>query len=95
MNELLSHWMPNPDRAPAGLSGLLLVVVFLATSAYGSSHVAVWARLAFGLIFVAGFLLCVVSVVRERSRLFGYLGISASVLYLFGVMTTFLLALVA
>lgn len=92
MIELLSHWMPEPERAPAGLTGLLLVVAFLAASAY-EQHIAVWSRLAVDFGFVAGVALCVHSVARERSRLFGYLGISASVLYLFGALTTSLLAL--
>jgi xanthine/uracil/vitamin C permease (AzgA family) len=94
MTELLSHWMPQPERAPAGLAGVLLLVAFLAASTY-VSQMSVWTELGLAVAFIAGVMLCVASVARERSRLFGYLGISASVLYLFGLLTTSFLALLA
>lgn len=93
MTELLSHWMPQPERAPAGLVGVLLVVAFLAASTY-LSQMSAGTEMGLGATFLAGLALCVVSVARERSRLFGYLGISAAVLYVFGVLTTSFLALI-
>lgn len=92
MTELLSRWMPQPEHAPAGVMGLLLVVGFLAASAY-ASHLGVLGAFAAGFVFLAGVALCITSVAHERSRLFGYLGITAAVLYLCGELTTSFLAL--
>jgi hypothetical protein len=93
MTELLSHWMPQPERAPVGVVGVLLVVAFLGLSTY-LSRMSVWTEIGLGAMFLAGLALCILSVAREQSRLFGYLGVSASMLYLFGVLTTSFLALI-
>lgn len=80
---LLPNWSPHPRQSPLGFSGLFLLFVLLLVSVedvpHSGSGTVVWA-----LMFATGASLCVFSLFRERSKLYGYTGMIATVLYSVG-----------
>lgn len=87
MGELLRNWMPFPGRAPIGVLGLVFVSAFL-TLADFESRVGVGAYLLLAFLCVAGMALSVLSLARERTKLFGYVGLIGAFLYLIATLTS-------
>jgi hypothetical protein len=80
---MLPNWSPHPRHSPLGLAGLFLVLAFLLLSLDDPQHSG--KRLVLCLVlFWAGLGLCLFSLIRERSKLYGYAGIMGTVLYAVG-----------
>jgi Na+/H+ antiporter NhaA len=91
MGELLRNWMPFPRRAPLGMLGLAFVSVFLMLADFDkSANVAAFMLLGF--LCIAGMALSVLSLARERTKLFGYIGLLGAFLYLIASLTSAVLA---
>jgi hypothetical protein len=90
MGELLANWMPFPRRAPLGVIGLVLVAAFLTLADVVPAHTFPFTLLLVGLC-AAGMALSVLSLVREGTKLFGYLGLIGAFMYVMGLLTSFVL----
>jgi hypothetical protein len=89
MSELFRNWMPYPTDAPVGMVGLACVAALLFLSVRDADGVA--ALFTSALLLIAGFSLCLASLVSERCKLFGYVGVASIFLYLSSALTTTLL----
>jgi hypothetical protein len=83
MAMLLPNWSPHPRQSPLGSLGFFLVFILLLFSVEDMPHSHTGT-----LLWIAGFLaaagLCIFSLFREPSKLYGYTGMIATVLYAVG-----------
>jgi predicted branched-subunit amino acid permease len=85
----LPNWSPHPRQSPLGLLGLLIVLAFLLLTVDDVQQTAKGLLLCAAL-FLAGLGLCLFSLVKERSKLYGYTGMIGTVLYAIGNFMAFL-----
>lgn len=79
----LPNWSPHPRESPVGCAGVFLVLAFLLLS-LADAHGSPGGVALRTVIFLSGVGLCLFSLVREKSKLYGYTGIFGTVLYLAG-----------
>ncbi len=87
MGELLRNWMPFPRRAPLGVIGLVLVAAFLIIADFDDGASG-GGYLLLALLCAGGMSLSVLSLVREQTKLFGYVGLVGAFLYLVATLTS-------
>lgn len=89
MGPTLRMWIPCPVDAPIGLAGVVCVAAMLLLSV---SHIhGALALIVSALLLMAGSGFSILSLVRERCKAFGYLGMAALFLHITAWLTTSLL----